>query len=245
MIVFRPQRWTTARILPRHSCFLAGSTGGPCPQAPFGSSLQQTAIQDILLPLETLASSPSIWEVPDFPVLMKVGFITSRNPHVSLLAHYSQSRRDEQTKLPGGTGAGSAPGQVRSSAALELCCHPTCFCTPTPCNPPRWGLLPPEAVTQAPALPLPLIYCSPLPQTKPLLCRLLSESSWQVGRGQGEEGPWSRWNLSLGSNESSLRLSSPASLIQHPKADHWPASPATPSNSHSVPAGCEVLARAQ
>lgn len=135
---------------------------------------------------------------------------------MSLLARYSQSRRDEQPNLPGGTGAAAAPGQVRSSATLELCCHPTCLCTPTPCNPPRWGRLPPEAVAQAPALPLPLIYCSALPQTKPLLCRLLSESGWQVGRGQGEEGPWSRWNLSLGSNERGLRRA-PASLNNIPK----------------------------
>lgn len=106
-------------------------------------------------------------------------------------------------------------------------------------------LLPPEAVTQASALPLPLIYCSPLPQTQPLLCRLLSESSWPVRSGRGEEGPWSTWNLSVGPSERDLRLSSSASLIQHPKADHWPASTATPSDSHSFPAGCEVLARAQ
>lgn len=124
MLVFRPQMWTTARILPRRSCFLAGSTGGPCPQAPFGSSLQQTAIQDILLPLETLASSPSIWEVPDFPVLTKEGFITSHKPHVSLLARYSQSRRDEQPNLPGGTGAGEEPRYPRALLPSHLPLHP-------------------------------------------------------------------------------------------------------------------------
>lgn len=133
------QRGRTTRTLRRHSCFLAGSTGGPCPQAPVGPSLQQTAIQDILLPLGPLASSPSTWEVPDSPVLAKEGFITFHNPRESPLARYCRSRRDKQLSLPGGTGAGLCPGQVRSNPALELYCHPTCLCTPTPCHPLRWS----------------------------------------------------------------------------------------------------------
>lgn len=136
---------------------------GPCPQTPFGYFLQQIAFRDIPLPLKPLASSPSTWEVSDSSVLVKEVLRISHNSCVPLLVHYSQSRKDEQLSLPGGTGADLSLGSVRRNATPELCCCLTCLCTVTPRNTPKWGLLPPEAVTQAPALLLPLIYCSPLP----------------------------------------------------------------------------------
>lgn len=136
-IVLSPQRDMTPTPLPRHSCFLPGSTGGRCPQAPFGTYLQQTAIQDIPLPSEPLAGSPSTWEVPDSSVLAKM-FRISHKPCVSLLACYSQSWRNKLLSLPWGTGA-DLPCVPRSSSTLEICCHPTCLCTLTPCNPPGEG----------------------------------------------------------------------------------------------------------
>lgn len=79
-------------------------------------------------------------------------------------------------------------------------------------------LLPPGAVVHARALLLPLIYCSPLPQTKPRLPRLLSEVACQLRLGGGGRGGATEQMEPAFTSPSKrdLKLSPPTSFTHSP-----------------------------
>lgn len=139
MTILSPQRARMATAFPRHSPFLAGSTGHPCPQAPVASPCSRQQSGESPLPSEPLASSPSTWEFPDSSLLAKGGVQTFPQSICVLACPLLPVQERQQLSPPWGSQADTSPWAGREHLMLELHCHASCPCHPPPILPPRWG----------------------------------------------------------------------------------------------------------
>ena len=208
--------------LSRHShCVLAGSPGGPCPQAPRVSFLQQTAIWES-------PCRPSPEPVPrvhgkfQTPCSRQEEVLrVSHNPSVSLLFQF---RRAKQLSPPS--------QRVRSGAhtgALLLAQLPLHLHHVQPCEV-GTSFLPEQLPRPCPPAPIDLLLSSPPDEA--LLSRLLAEPGWLVGREKGEAPEQIEPVCQIPWGEASW-LSSPASLPAQPPGAEQHA----PSSCHGQTAG--------
>ena len=213
--------------LSRHShCVLAGSPGGPCPQAPLVSFLQQTAIwESPCLPspepvprvhgkFQTPCSrQEEVLRVSHNPSVSEV-LRVSHNPSVSLLFRF---RRAKQLSPPGRRVRSGVHTGALLPAHLPLHLHHV-----QPCEV-GTSFLPEQLPRPGPPAPIDLLLSSP--PDKALLSRLLAEPGWLVRREKGEAPEQIEPVCQIPWGEASW-LSSPASLpVQPPGAEqHAPSS---------------------